>query len=206
MAAQVLARSLGRDLLVVDTAVTQSKFIGETAKNLKRIFQGVRGCPAIVLFDEADAFFAKRTEVRDSNDRYANADTNYLLQLIEEFDGVLHPGATNQRTNIDPAFIRRLRHVVEFPRPDEGQRAILWQRHLHALAGTDAVTRLAPLIAGIAADVELSPAQIKGAAFSARLAAMRGGTALDMPAFLKGIDRELAKEGRSLGRRERERI
>jgi ATP-dependent 26S proteasome regulatory subunit len=205
MAAQVVARVLGRDLLVVDTATTQSKFIGDTAKNLKRIFNGVRGCPVVVLFDEADAFFAKRTEVRDSNDRYANADTNYLLQLVEDFDGVVIL-ATNQRTNIDYAFVRRLRHVIEFPRPDAQHRIALWHRYLGTVAGADAVHGLGALVASVAADVELSPAQIKGASLSARLAAMRSGGPLDAAAFIKGIERELAKEGRSLGPRDRERI
>jgi len=116
MAAAVLARELQLDLYRVDLSAVFSKYIGETEKNLDRLFAAAADSGAILLFDEADELFGKRSDVSDSHDRYANLDINYLLQRLENYEG-LAVLATNFRTHIDPAFLRRFRFVVTFPRP-----------------------------------------------------------------------------------------
>lgn len=115
-AAEVLARELGAPLYRVDLAAIASKYVGETEKNLDRVFRAAEESRAILLFDEADALFGKRGEVKDSHDRYANIEANYLLQRIEAFRGVVIL-TTNRKSAIDAAFLRRLRFVIEFPQP-----------------------------------------------------------------------------------------
>jgi SpoVK/Ycf46/Vps4 family AAA+-type ATPase len=197
MAAEAIARTLAADLLVVDLAATVSKYIGETAKNLSRIFDEAAASGAVLLFDEADALFAKRTEVRDSHDRHANADTNHLLQLLEAFEG-LAILATNRRTNMDPAFVRRIRHVVEFARPGAAERRVLWRRTVAALAGAAGAEALGAALDELADLHELTAAQIKSAALSARYAAMRERAALSHEHLQRGLARELVKEGRAV--------
>lgn len=114
LAAQALAREPGLDVFRVDLASVASKYLGETEKNLDAIFADAERSGAVLLFDEADALFGKRSEVKDSHDRYANIEVAYLLQRIEAFNGIAIL-TTNARQNIDPAFLRRLRYVVEFP-------------------------------------------------------------------------------------------
>jgi SpoVK/Ycf46/Vps4 family AAA+-type ATPase len=126
MAADIVARDLGLDLYKVDLSGVVSKYIGETEKNLARIFTAAENANAILLFDEADALFGKRSEVRDSHDRYANIEIAYLLQQMEQYEGVAIL-ATNLRQNMDDAFVRRLQFVVEFPFPDAEQRARIWE-------------------------------------------------------------------------------
>jgi SpoVK/Ycf46/Vps4 family AAA+-type ATPase len=121
MAAIALARALRRHLLRVDLARVVSKYIGETEKNLDRIFAAADDTGAILLFDEADALFGQRGEVRDSHDRYANIGTNGLLRRIEHHDGLVILTA-NMKSVLDEAFLRRLRRVVDFPLPDEDER------------------------------------------------------------------------------------
>lgn len=125
MAAEVIAHELGLDLLHVDLSAVVSKYIGETEKNLRLVFDGADATGAILLFDEADALFGKRSEVRDSHDRYANIEVSYLLQRMESYRG-LAILTTNARANLDPAFVRRLRFVVQFPFPDAEHRARIW--------------------------------------------------------------------------------
>jgi SpoVK/Ycf46/Vps4 family AAA+-type ATPase len=129
MAAQVLARELGLEVFQVDLATIVSKYIGETEKNLGRIFDAAERSSAILFFDEADALFGRRSEVRDSHDRYANLEVAYLLQRMEA-----HPGAvilaTNLRQNVDQAFLRRLDFIVEFAMPEADDRARIWHRVL----------------------------------------------------------------------------
>jgi SpoVK/Ycf46/Vps4 family AAA+-type ATPase len=127
MAAEVIAADLGLDLYALNLATVVDKYIGETEKNLERIFTEASNVSAVLLFDEADAIFGKRSEVRDAHDRYANIESAYLLQRMETFDGVAVL-ATNLRSNIDEAFTRRLDMVVDFPMPDEAARLALWQR------------------------------------------------------------------------------
>jgi hypothetical protein len=129
MSAEVVAGALGLDLYTINLATVVDKYVGETEKNLERIFSEVDGVNGVLLFDEADALFGKRSEVRDAHDRYANIEVAYLLQRIETFDG-LAILATNLRANVDEAFTRRLDAVVDFPFPDLEQRRLLWERCL----------------------------------------------------------------------------
>ena len=127
MAAEVLAHELRLDLYRIDLAPVVSKYIGETEKNLRRVFDAAEEGGAILLFDEADALFGKRSEVKDSHDRYANIEVSYLLQRMEAYRG-LAILTTNLRSALDQAFLRRLRFVVQFPFPDAAQRAEIWRR------------------------------------------------------------------------------
>ena len=141
MAAEVIANELGLDLYKIDLAGVVSEYIGETEKNLDRIFTPAENTNAILFFDEADALFGKRAEVRDSHDRYANIEISYLLQKMEQYEGgaIL---ATNLRQNLDDAFVRRLAFTIHFPFPDEFQRKLIW-------------TRIWPAAAPLAADVDV---------------------------------------------------
>jgi SpoVK/Ycf46/Vps4 family AAA+-type ATPase len=127
MAAEVIARELRLDLYRIDLSAVVSKYIGETEKNLRRVFDAAERGGAVLLFDEADALFGKRTEVQDSHDRFANIEVSYLLQRMEAYAG-LAILTTNMRAALDDAFVRRLRFVVEFPFPDAPQRAEIWRR------------------------------------------------------------------------------
>ena len=195
MAAHVIARDLGANLLVIDLASTTSKFIGETAKKLTEAFAQAKASGAALIFEEADAFFAKRTDVQNANDRYANTDTNHLLQLLEAHDGLVLL-STNKRANIDPAFIRRLRHVVEFPQPGPTERRLIWTRMIDGL-GQDPAP-LSDAIEEIARTHDLSPAQIKGAALSALYSALHAGRAIEAGDLKAAAEHELTKEGRAM--------
>ncbi len=138
MAAEVVAGSLGVDLYVIDLSVVVDKYIGETEKNLERIFVGAEGLNAVLFFDEADALFGKRSEVSDARDRYANVEVAYLLQRMESFDGTAIL-ATNLAANLDEAFRRRLSVVVEFTRPEDAERRELWRRMLRCVPLADDV-------------------------------------------------------------------
>ena len=205
MAAQVIAADLELDLFRIDLATTVSKYIGETAKHLSQIFTRAARMNAVLLFDEADALFSKRTEVKDSHDRYANADTSYLLQLLEEYRGIVIL-ASNKKQNIDPAFTRRVRYVFEFPRPDAAERGRIWRQVIGELSGDETLKRLERTIEALAANVELSGAQIKNAVLASIFVARRSREPLAMLHLLRGMERELSKEGRSVGTRERERL
>jgi len=126
MAAEILAGDLGLDLYKIDLSTVVSKYIGETEKNLSRIFQEAETSNAILFFDEADALFGRRSEVRDSHDRYANMEVSYLLQRMEEYEGVVIL-ATNLRKNMDEAFVRRMHFTLEFPFPGIEDRRRIWQ-------------------------------------------------------------------------------
>jgi hypothetical protein len=136
MAAEVLAGELALDLYRIDLSSVVSKYIGETEKNLRRVFDAAEQGGAILLFDEADALFGKRSEVKDSHDRYANIEVSYLLQRMESYRG-LAILTTNQKSALDPSFLRRLRFVVQFPFPDPLQRAEIWRRIFPAETPTD---------------------------------------------------------------------
>jgi SpoVK/Ycf46/Vps4 family AAA+-type ATPase len=127
MAAEVIASELRLDLYRIDLAGVVSKYIGETEKNLDRVFSAAEGANAILFFDEADALFGKRSEVRDSHDRYANLEISYLLQKMEQHEGVAIL-ATNLRQNLDDAFMRRVAFTVHFPFPDESSRRLIWEQ------------------------------------------------------------------------------
>jgi len=127
LAAEVIAGELGLALYRVDLSGVVSKYIGETERNLRRVFDAADEGGSLLLFDEADALFGRRSEVKDSHDRYANIEVNYLLQRMEDYRGVAIL-TTNQRHAVDPAFLRRLRFVVSFPFPSPRERALLWRR------------------------------------------------------------------------------
>jgi SpoVK/Ycf46/Vps4 family AAA+-type ATPase len=127
MAAEILANHLELDLYRIDLAGVVSKYIGETEKNLKKVFDAAEQSGAVLFFDEADALFGKRTEVKDSHDRYANIEVNYLLQRMEDYRG-LAILATNRKSALDEAFMRRLRFLVDFPFPDSASRRLIWHK------------------------------------------------------------------------------
>jgi SpoVK/Ycf46/Vps4 family AAA+-type ATPase len=192
LSAEVMARELGVDLLVVDLASLVSKWIGETEKNLAAVFDLAERSRALLLFDEADALFARRTETRDANDRYANLETAYLLQRLERYEGVAVL-TTNLRTNLDAAFTRRFEFIVEFPEPDATAREALWRLHLPAAAPLAADVDLAELAAWYA----ISGAQIKNAALSGAYLAAAANTAIHQRHLLLAIEREFDKAGRA---------
>jgi SpoVK/Ycf46/Vps4 family AAA+-type ATPase len=127
LAAEVIANDLGLDLYRIDLSSVVSKYIGETEKNLKQVFDAAEEGGVLLLFDEADALFGKRSEVRDSHDRYANIEVGYLLQRMEAYEG-LAILTTNLKSSLDKAFQRRLRFIVNFPFPDVAQREAMWNR------------------------------------------------------------------------------
>ena len=192
LSGEVLASALQVDLLVVDLSRVVSKWIGETEKNLAEVFETAERCRAVLLFDEADALFGKRTEVSDAHDRYANLETAYLLARLERFEG-LAILSTNLRQNIDPAFSRRLEFVVEFGTPDYEQRLALWRCHLPAtspLADDVNIEELAatyPIVGGL----------IRNAAVAAAFLAATDNTAITRDHFLWAIRREYEKSGKA---------
>jgi SpoVK/Ycf46/Vps4 family AAA+-type ATPase len=205
MAAQVIAASLGIDLFRIDLSAVVSKYVGETSQNLQRILSRAEHMDVVLLFDEADALFGKRTEIKDAHDRFANTDTNFLLQALESYGGISIL-ATNKKTNMDQAFIRRIRYVVEFPKPDAEQRRRIWYNVVRELAGSDTLDDLAGDLALLAEAVEVTGAQIKYAVLAAVFVARREAQLLDLTHLLRGLDRELVKEGRMLSDRERARL
>jgi ATPase family associated with various cellular activities (AAA) len=192
MAAEVIASDLKLDLVRIDLAGVVSKYIGETEKNLRRIFDAAEGGGAILLFDEADALFGKRSEVKDSHDRYANIEVNYLLQRVEGYRGVAIL-ATNVRSALDSAFTRRLRFIVTFPFPGLEERQRLWRQAYPAGVDTGA------LDLGVLARFALSGAGVQNAALaSAFRAAARGDHAVQQLDALQAIRAELIKQERPI--------
>ena len=129
-AANAIANELKLNLFRVDLSEIVSKYIGETEKNLNKLFKSVESKNQILFFDEADALFGKRSEVKDSHDRYANIEANYLLQRLEAYQGLVIL-ATNKKNNIDDAFLRRLRYIINFPVPEGDKRNSLWEKRFH---------------------------------------------------------------------------
>jgi ATPase family associated with various cellular activities (AAA) len=189
--AEVLAGDLGLDLYAINLATVVDKYVGETEKNLERIFSEADGVNAVLLFDEADALFGKRSEVRDANDRYANIEVAYLLQRMESFDG-LAILATNLRANVDEAFARRLDMVIDFPSPDVSLRQALWDRCL-----SPGVPRAADLDLDFCAQAfELSGGNIRSIAITAAYMAADEGRPIAMVDIIRGVHREYRKLGR----------
>lgn len=191
MAAQVIAHDLQVDLYKVDLAGVVSKYIGETEKNLSRIFQEAETSNAILFFDEADALFGKRTEVSDAHDRYANIETSYLLQRMEEYEGIVIL-ATNLRTNMDDAFTRRLRFIVEFPFPDDASRRLIWETHFPA----DAPLSEELDYDFLARKFQVAGGNIKNIVLSAAFFAAEEGGAIGMNHILQAAKREFEKIGK----------
>ncbi|MFP5365238.1 MAG: AAA family ATPase [Thermoleophilia bacterium] len=191
LAARVLAAELGLELFRIDLATVVSKWLGETEKNLDRVFAAAQGANAMLFFDEADAVFGRRSDVQDSHDRYANLQTAYLLQAIERHDGPVIL-ATNMRGNIDDAFLRRMDAVVEFPFPAAEHRLRLWELLLppEAPRGDDVELEF------LAERFELSGGGIRNAAIAAAVLAAEDGAAIGMEHLVRGVAMEYAKLGR----------
>jgi SpoVK/Ycf46/Vps4 family AAA+-type ATPase len=191
LSAEVLAGHLGLDLYVIDLSSVVDKYVGETEKNLDRVFAEAEGVNGVLLFDEADALFGKRSEVKDARDRWANMEVAYLLQRMELFDGIAIL-TTNLRANLDESFTRRLAAVVDFPRPDEDQRRLLWERNLG-----DGMPRADDLDLGfLAASFELSGGSIRNIVLAAAYMAADDGHTVGMPHLIRAIQREYRKLGR----------
>ncbi|MCB8986621.1 MAG: ATP-binding protein [Ardenticatenaceae bacterium] len=191
MAADILAHELGLDIYKIDLSTVVSKYIGETEKNLGRIFSAAQASNAILFFDEADALFGKRSEVKDARDRYANIEVAYLLQKMEEYDGITIL-ATNLSGNMDDAFARRLHHTIDFPFPDKELREAIWRRIFPAATPlADDVDFLF-----LARQFELSGGNIRNVALAAAFLAAEQETAVSMPLLILGVARELQKMNR----------
>jgi hypothetical protein len=193
LAAHVVADSLNLDLYQVELPTVVDKYIGETEKNLQRVFHEAENLNAVLFFDEADSLFGSRSEVRDSRDRYANIEVAYLLQRMEQFDGIAIL-ATNLRGNLDVAFSRRLQFIVHFPDPDEATRRQLWLRHLEGFAPLDADDPLD--VDHLARGVELAGGDIRNIVMAAAYGATDEGSALGMRHVVVAVERELRKLGR----------
>ena len=195
MAAEVLANELRLDLYRIDLASVVSKYIGETEKNLRRVFDAAEGSGAILLFDEADALFGKRSEVKDSHDRYANIEVSYLLQRMEAYRG-LAILTTNVKPAIDSAFLRRLRFIVQFPFPDSARRSAIWRGAFPARTPIDALDwdRLAQL--------NIAGGHIRNIALGAAFLAAERGEPVSMGLLAESAHAEYIKLERPLGEAE----
>ena len=190
-AAEVVANDLGLDLYRVDLSAVVSKYIGETEKNLRRVFDAAEHGAAVLLFDEADALFGKRTEVRDSHDRYANVEVSYLLQRMEAYRGVAVL-TTNMVESLDAAFLRRIRFVVGFPFPDEPMRVELWRRAFPAATPTTGLDVHA------LARLDLAGGTIRNVAVNAAFLAARDGVPVGMEQVVAAARVEATKLGRPM--------
>jgi hypothetical protein len=191
MAAEVLARELSLDLYRIDLSAVVSKYIGESEKNLRRVFDAAEESGAVLLFDEADALFGKRSEVKDSHDRYANIEVSYLLQRMESYRG-LAILTSNLRASLDPAFQRRLRFIVHFPFPDESLREAIWRRAFPPAAPLESVefARLARL--------NVSGGSIRNIALTAAFLAAEAERGISMDDLLRAARHDAAKRERPL--------
>jgi len=196
MAAQVVARALGRELHRVDLAGVVNKYIGETEKRLKRVFEACERSAVVLFFDEADALFGQRTQVKDAHDRYANIQIDYLLQRMEQFDGVAIL-ATNRKNDLDAAFLRRLRFIVDFLPPGPQERLALWRISLaeRSPAGEELLDGIA--WEWLAENLVLTGADIKATALAAAFLARTEGGRIRMDHLLHAARREMAKHGAS---------
>lgn len=195
LAAEVLAKALRLDLFRVDLSAVVSKYIGESEKNLKRVFDAAEDGGVLLLFDEADALFGKRAEVKDSHDRFANIEVSYLLQRMESFQG-LAVLTTNLKSSIDKAFQRRLRFVVDFPFPGADERESIWRRAIPAGAPTRALDlkRLA--------QVNMTGGSIRNITLNAAFLAAEAGTPIGMTHMLHATRQEAMKAERPLAESE----
>jgi hypothetical protein len=186
MAAEVLANDLQLDLYKIDLSQVVSKYIGETEKNLRRVFDAAEEGGAILLFDEADALFGKRSEVKDSHDRYANIEVSYLLQRMEAYRG-LAILTTNLKSAVDPAFMRRLRFIIQFPFPDAAQRAQIWSQIFPS------ETPLLKTDFGKLARLSIPGGNIRNIALHAAFLAAEAGESVTMTHLLQAARSEYAK-------------
>jgi len=188
--ATLLGKHFSRDVYRIDLAQVVSKYIGETEKNLEKIFQKAENKNWILFFDEADALFGKRTSVSSAHDRYANQETSYLLQRIEDFSGLVIL-ASNNKTNIDSAFLRRFNAIVHFPMPDPAERLHLWKIYLpsnHTISADD--------LKDIAARYEVTGATILNAVHHSAINAFEKSRYIDKDDITESLKREFRKEDR----------
>src|ERR1051325_8171456 len=191
MSAGIIARELGLDLYKIDLSGIVSKYIGETEKNLDRVFQAAKSSNAILFFDEADALFGKRSEVKDAHDRYANIEVAYLLQKVEDYDGVVVL-ASNLSKNIDEAFSRRMHYVIEFPLPDENERELLWCKMFppELPLGNDVDFRF------LAKKFPIAGGDIRNVSLDAAFMAAGDGKVVTMKQLARALARQMTKQGK----------
>ena len=190
LAAEVVAGELGLDLYKVDLSCVVSKYIGETEKNLERIFAGAAAGNLVLFFDEADALFGKRSDVGDAHDRYANIEVAYLLQRLETYDGIAIM-ATNLQRNMDQAFLRRIHVVVEFPVPGEDERRAIWRLSFPPGAPMEEID-----LDFLAHRFRITGGSIRNAALTAAFIAADAGAPISMEIAILGLKREFQKLGR----------
>lgn len=191
MSVEVIAGDLGLDMYVIDLSSVVDKYIGETEKNLDRIFTEADRVNGVLLFDEADALFGKRSEVSDARDRYANVEVAYLLQRMEQFDGVAVL-TTNLRANLDEAFTRRLDAIIDFPQPEEEHRLLLWQRNLKpSVPQSDDID-----LPFLARSFSLSGGDIRNIAVTAAYLAANQNRPVTMADLIRATEAEYRKLGR----------
>lgn len=191
MSAEIIANELGLDIYKIDLSCVVSKYIGETEKNLSKIFREAGTGNCILFFDEADALFGKRTEVRDSHDRYANIEINYLLQKMDDYEGIVLL-ATNMRKNLDPAFTRRLHHLVEFPFPDGKYRERIWRNMFpDETPVSDDID-----FEFLAEKFKIAGGNIKNIAINSAFMASTNGGVVDMENIIMALKREYHKMGK----------
>ncbi|MDQ3855696.1 MAG: AAA family ATPase, partial [Chloroflexota bacterium] len=197
MAADIIAGELGLDLYKIDLSAVVSKYVGDTEKHLSRIFAAAEASSSILFFDEADALFGKRGEVRDSHDRYANLEVSYLLQRMEEYDGVVIL-TTNLRKNMDEAFVRRLHFTVEFPFPDQQDRQRIWER-----IWPDRSPLTPELdLSFMSRSFDMAGGSIRNVALGAAFLAAAEGSAIGMEHLVHATRREYQKLGKVVSERE----
>jgi SpoVK/Ycf46/Vps4 family AAA+-type ATPase len=194
MTATLLGKSVNRDVYRVDLSLVISNFIGETEKNLDRLFKQAESQNWILFFDEADALFGKRTEVKDAHDRYANQEVSYLLQRIEDFDGLII-FSTDLSTNLDAAFVRRFQSIITFHMPDTEERLQLWKQRI-----TNDFTYHENLdLEKLAYDYELTPEDITNILQNSMLKSLdRGEKVIQLNDLHNGIKKEFAKTSKSI--------
>jgi AAA+ superfamily predicted ATPase len=197
MAAQVMAKQIGCELYKVDLSQIVDKYIGETEKNLKKIFDNANRANVMLFFDEADSIFSKRTQVSNANDKYANVETSYLLQKMEEYEGICIL-ATNFLVSFDDAFKRRIKFMVNFPMPDEKERLVIWQKAFPS------GMRLSPDIQlqRLAEKYELTGSSIKSIVISSAFYAAANNEEISMKHIFLALKDELEKDGKVIIKRE----
>lgn len=193
MAASIVANELGLPLFKVDLSKMMSKYIGETEKSLDEVFNIAEQNSAVLLFDETDALFGKRSEIKDSHDKYANVETSFLLQKMDEFDGIIVM-TTNFKQNIDDAFMRRITYIIHFPAPDGDCRLELWKSVFPSAAPLDRGVDLQFL----AERFEMTGAMIRSAALSAAFTAAAANRNISMADIIPAVKKQFAKFGKNI--------
>lgn len=197
MAASVIANELGLPLFKIDLSKMMSKYIGETEKSLGEVFDIAEQNSAVLLFDETDALFGKRSDIKDSHDKYANVETSFLLQKMDEFNGIIVM-TTNFKQNIDDAFMRRITYIIHFPSPDRGCRLKLWSSVFPKEAPLD--KSVDPMF--LAERFEMTGAMIRGAALSAAFTAAAEDRSISMADIITAVKKQFAKFGKNLANTE----